>query len=96
MLRTRFFLSIIFILTSYVSPLTFYVTAEPVTLKDALGRSVTVPSPPKRIVSLAPSITEILFALGLDGEIAGVTNACDYPERAGEKTVIGGAVDPDL
>jgi iron complex transport system substrate-binding protein len=53
-------------------------------------------SPPKRIVSLAPSITEILFALGLDEEIVGVTTACDYPEAAKTVAKIGDAVSPDL
>jgi iron complex transport system substrate-binding protein len=90
-LRNVFFL---LLLTTHYSLLT--ASAAPITLTDALGRSVTVTSQPKHIVSLAPSITEILFALGLDDEIAGVTNACDYPARAKAKTVIGGAVDPDL
>jgi iron complex transport system substrate-binding protein len=88
-----FFLFLLPLPTLY-SPLPAF--SEPITIKDALGRSVTLQTPPKRIVSLAPSLTEILFALGLDEEIAGVTNACDYPPRAREKAVIGGAVDPDL
>lgn len=45
---------------------------------------------PDRIVSLAPSITEILFALGLDREVAGVTDYCDYPEAALAKPRVGG------
>jgi iron complex transport system substrate-binding protein len=45
---------------------------------------------PSRIVSLAPSFTETLFALGLDDEIAGVTSFCDYPEAAKAKPKIGG------
>jgi len=43
-------------------------------------------SPPKRIVSLAPSMTEILFALGLGDNIVGVSTFCDYPEEATKKT----------
>jgi cobalamin transport system substrate-binding protein len=92
--RIVFFLLFLFPLTTHSSPLT--ASAEPITLTDALSRTVTLPEPPIRIVSLAPSITEILFALGLDNEIAGVTNACDFPPAAKKKTVIGGAVDPDL
>lgn len=46
-------------------------------------------SPPKRIVSLAPSMTEILFALQLGDNIVGVTNFCDYPEEAKAKPKIG-------
>lgn len=51
---------------------------------------------PKRIVSLAPSTTEILFALGLGDNIAGVTSFCDYPEEAKAKPKIGGMSNPSL
>ena len=52
--------------------------------------------PPKRIVSLAPSMTEILFALGLGDHIAGDTIFCDYPEEAKKKSKIGGMSNPSL
>ncbi len=55
-----------------------------------------LPSPPKRIISLAPSMTEILFALGLGNNIAGVTTFCDYPEEAKKKPKIGGMSNPSL
>ncbi len=51
---------------------------------------------PARIISLAPNITEILFALGLGDRIAGVTNFCDYPEEAKRKPKIGGMSNPSL
>jgi iron complex transport system substrate-binding protein len=51
---------------------------------------------PKRIISLAPNVTEILFALGLDERIAAVTSFCDYPEKAKEKPTIGGMSNPSL
>lgn len=57
---------------------------------DALGRKVNIVSSPQRIVSLAPGITETLYALGLDREIAGVTTFCTYPEAARSKPRIGG------
>jgi len=47
----------------------------------------------KRIVSMAPSNTEILFELGLDEEIVAVTRYCDFPEKAKEKPKIGGWLD---
>ncbi len=65
-------------------------------LTDEMGRQVKIPYPAKRIVSLAPSITEILFALGLDEEVAAVTNFCDYPEAVLNKPRIGGFVNPDI
>ncbi len=65
-------------------------------MKDDLGYTYTWSVPPQRIVSLAPNITEILFALGLEEEIVGVTRYCNYPNQAKTKGKIGGMVDPDL
>ncbi|MBN2343941.1 MAG: ABC transporter substrate-binding protein [Deltaproteobacteria bacterium] len=48
-----------------------------------------------RIVSLAPSITETLFALGLGEQVVGVTRYCDYPHKAKLKNKVGGYYDPD-
>ncbi len=62
----------------------------PMTITDSAGVRVTINSAPTRIVSLAPSNTEILFALGLEEQIAGVTEYCDYPKEALEKEKVGG------
>jgi len=51
---------------------------------------------PRRIISLAPSITEILFSLGLGDRIVGVTTFCDYPEEAKKKPKVGGMWTPSL
>jgi iron complex transport system substrate-binding protein len=51
---------------------------------------------PTRIVSLAPGMTEILYALGLGENIVGVTTFCDYPPEAAEKPKIGGMSNPSL
>jgi len=53
-------------------------------------------SSPERIISLAPSTTEILYALGLGDRIVGVTTFCDYPAAAKAKTKIGGMSNPSL
>ncbi len=52
--------------------------------------------PPARIISLAPSTTEILFAMGLGNRIVGVTSFCDHPEEAKKKQKIGGMSNPSL
>ncbi|MCX6002778.1 MAG: cobalamin-binding protein [Chloroflexi bacterium] len=70
--------------------------AFPITITDRLGRKVTIEHLPQRIVSLAPSNTEILFALGLDDRIAGVTDYCDYPEKAKLKPRVAGYMTPDI
>ena len=63
---------------------------QPGTFTDDLGREVYLESVPQRIVSLAPSHTEILFALGLNDRVIGVTSYCNYPEEAKGKEKIGG------
>jgi iron complex transport system substrate-binding protein len=50
----------------------------------------------KRIISLAPATTEILFSLGLDNEIVGVTTFCNYPPQAKNKEKIGTFSQPDI
>ena len=65
-------------------------------IRDALGYPYTIKSPPQRIISLAPNITEILFALGMGNRIIGVTRYCDYPKETTEKEIIGGMIDPNL
>ena len=49
----------------------------------------------ERIVSMAPSITETLFALGLDDRVVGVTQYCDYPPEAQSKPCVGGYLNPN-
>ncbi|HLG44491.1 MAG TPA: cobalamin-binding protein [Nitrospirales bacterium] len=65
------------------------------TFTDDLGRRVYLAKPPRRIVSLAPSVTEILFAVGLDAEVVGVTAFCDFPPQAKAKPKIGAST-PNL
>ena len=62
---------------------------------DALGDTLSAGPCPQRIVSLSPSVTEILFVLGVDSSrIVGVTRFCDYPPAARRRPVMGGIVDP--
>ncbi len=91
MRRLFFTISTIFLLINLSS-----VEAGGRALFDEAGRRVGVPLSAKRIISLAPSITEILFALGLRQEIIGVTNFCDYPEEVVTKPRIGGFVNSDI
>lgn len=80
-------------------------TTYPLTVKDSSGTEFTFESAPQRIVSLAPSETEGLFALGLDEQIVGVSDNDDYPEVVKDKPRMGGfqvnveavvAAQPDL
>jgi len=71
-------------------------TFKPGTFTDDMGRAVVIDQMPQRLVSFGPSITEILFALGLEEKIVGVSNYCDYPEAAKLKTKVGDAFNPSL
>ncbi len=63
---------------------------------DETGRTVRIPQPVNRIVSLAPSLTETVYALGLQDHLVGDTDYCDYPPEARKKTKVGGAINPSL
>ena len=74
---------------------------------DQMGHTLTIPFPPKRIISLVPSQTELLFDLGLENKVVGVTKFCVHPEeQTKHKDKIGGtkkfsmekihALQPDL
>ncbi len=67
-----------------------------ISLVDDLHRNITLPSPAKRIVSLAPSISETLFAIGAGNAVVGVTDYCNYPSEAKQKQRVGGVVNPNI
>jgi len=70
--------------------------AYPGQFKDQMGNVVDVPQPPEKIISLAPSITEILFELGLDGKLVGCDEASASIEGAGGITVVSTWMGLDL
>jgi iron complex transport system substrate-binding protein len=63
---------------------------------DETGRTVRIPVTPTRIVSLAPSLTETVYALGAEDRLVGDTVYCDYPPDAQKKPKVGGVIDPNL
>jgi iron complex transport system substrate-binding protein len=66
------------------------------TTRDMTGRDVTLAASPQRIVSLVPSVTEILYALGAEHLLVGVTDFCDFPPEARRRPKVGGMVAPSL
>jgi iron complex transport system substrate-binding protein len=66
------------------------------TVKDQTGRNVNVPDNPHRLISLAPNITETVYALGLGEELVGDTDYCDFPPQAMNKPHVGTMVNPSL
>lgn len=63
---------------------------------DDLGRRVQVAARPERIVSLAPNITEILFAIGAGNRVIATTSFCTFPPEAANTTKIGDTQRPDV
>ena len=80
----------------FFSFLTLAAGAQAVVVKDELGHLVDVPPRPQRILPLAPSLAETLFALGLDERIVGVTDFATYPKAALKKPRVGSFMDPNL
>lgn len=84
---------LVFALTTWlVAP----VPTPAITVTDMLGRTVTLAGPPQRIVSLVPSATELIFALGGEGRLIGVTDYCDFPAAARRKPSVGSMLTPNL
>lgn len=84
-----FLVSIVLVFLGLGSPLC-------ATFRDALGREVDLNHPPRRIVSLAPSLTEILFSLGLGDRVVGVTRFSSYPAEAAQKPKVGTYINLNL
>jgi iron complex transport system substrate-binding protein len=72
------------------------ITSRPIRVVDDLGRTVTLPAPARRIVSLVPATTELLFAIGAGDLVVGRTNWCDYPADAQRVPSVGDGIGPNL
>ena len=78
-----------FLLLISFSVLTGFCENYPMYIKDGTGNKIIIKAEPKRIISLSPSTTEILYSLGLKNRIIAVSNNCNYPESAKYKEKIG-------
>ncbi|VBB45299.1 ABC-type transporter cobalamide binding protein [uncultured Desulfatiglans sp.] len=91
MLSSRSLFIGLFILVAFIAR-----PASAAAFRDAMGRTVILDGPPRRIVSLAPSITEILYFLGLGERVAGVTQYSTYPPAALDKPKVGSYVNLNI
>jgi iron complex transport system substrate-binding protein len=71
-------------------------SGAPLVVKDEAGRTVEIPQPVKRIISLAPSVTETIYALGAQDRLVADTDVCDYPPAAQKLPKVGGPFTPNL
>jgi iron complex transport system substrate-binding protein len=81
---------------AFVFALTTPAWAQAFTLRDMVGRELRLSHPPQRIISLVPSVTEIIFALGGEEKLVGVTDYCDFPPAAKQKPKVGSMLSPSL
>lgn len=88
----RFPLAVLFVFISLFLSL----SARAAVLTDDLGRRVKLPMPARRIVSLAPSLSENLFAIGAGKTVVGVTSADDYPAAVRRLPRVGDAYRPSI
>ncbi len=93
---TNWFLMVLLSVVLVVAACTTPVETPTEYVVDDLGRLVAINGTPQRIISLAPSNTEILFALGLGDEVVAVTMYCDYPPEALDKEKVGDYYGPDI
>jgi len=70
--------------------------APTVQLTDDAGRSITLSGPARRVVSLVPATTELLFAIGAGDAVVGRTQWCDYPDAALAVPSVGDGIGPNL
>jgi len=93
-MKTR--LLIIILLFNSTAFFTLYSPVLAGTVTDQLGRKISLPDNPQRVVSLAPSITEIIYALGQQHRLKGATMFSDYPHAAQKLPTVGSYVHLDL
>jgi len=92
----QYFIKASIILTALILESVAICYSSPLKVQDARGKVFALSHPPQRIISLSPAITETLFALGLDREIVGVTNLCNYPPKAKKKMKVGSYIHPNV
>ncbi len=93
-MQCRYQLIVLLVITGL--SLTMVAQSAAGTVTDQLGRQVNVPDNPQRIVALAPNITEIIFALGQEHRLKGVTRYSDFPSEAAKLFKVGSYVHLDL
>jgi iron complex transport system substrate-binding protein len=71
-------------------------TADLLSMQDSYGRAIKVPANPRRIVSIAPSMTEIIFLLGAGDRLVGRTDYCNYPPEAASVPSVGTLMNPGI
>jgi iron complex transport system substrate-binding protein len=94
--RARFAVALLAALVSGAAQTSTAGQTAPRAVTDEVGRTITVPAEVKRVVSLAPNLTETVYALGLENLLVGDTNLCNVPEAAKSKPRVGNPGNPSI
>src|SRR6266542_4933910 len=94
--RLRLPLACLAFLLTVVSTPPSALPASAFVTREMTGHEIRLAAPPRRIISLVPSATEIIFALGAEERLVGVTDYCNEPPQAALKPRVGGMVSPSL
>jgi len=84
-----------FISCSQKEPQQLY-SGEKLTVTDDIGRTVTLSKTPVRVISFAPNVTEMIYALHAEDKLVGITAWCNYPPQTKEKEIVGDATTANL
>lgn len=68
----------------------------PMTITDSYNRQIKIDKEPQKVISIAPNITEIIFALDMSAKLVGRSEYCDYPEEAKKITSVGSLTEPSI
>lgn len=68
----------------------------PLTIQDSFEREIVIEKEPNRVISIAPSITEMIFTVGAGEKLVGRTEYCDYPEEATKVDTVGSLSEPNI
>jgi iron complex transport system substrate-binding protein len=90
------FLILVIYLILFAASTAVLAAGFPIDYTDDLGREIVIEKKVQRIISLAPAITEIIYALGLEDKLVAVSSACDYPEEALNKDDVGRIDEPNI
>jgi iron complex transport system substrate-binding protein len=95
-MRKRNLIIFFVLLVAFLVSLPLSAQEFPLNYTDELGREITIEKEVERIITLAPGMTEVIYALGLEDKLVAVSSACDYPKEALKKEDVGRIDEPNI
>ena len=96
MLRTKYLRRCLLLVLLALVLLPEAASCEPISFIDSIGNQVELRERPHRVVSLVPAVSEIMYAIGADEALVGITHHTVFPAKAHGKAIVGGFFAPSL